>query len=114
MAEGLFYAWQAGFKLVIIETDCKHIVELLGQEIKRCHPLFNLLHKCNSLIQGDWICRVTHVYREANMLADWMAKIGLQHALGLKYFEDPPTGCMQILDEDATGWPVSRAVFSVF
>ncbi|KAL5831694.1 hypothetical protein ACOSQ4_017048 [Xanthoceras sorbifolium] len=54
------------------------------------------------------------VYREANMLADWMAKIGLQHALGLKYFEDPPTGCMQILDEDATGWPVSRAVFSVF
>ncbi|KAL5780912.1 hypothetical protein ACOSQ2_011649 [Xanthoceras sorbifolium] len=37
MAEGLFYTWQAGFKLVIIETDCKHIVELLGQEIKRCY-----------------------------------------------------------------------------
>ncbi|KAL5780992.1 hypothetical protein ACOSP7_006021 [Xanthoceras sorbifolium] len=110
MAEGLIYAWQARFKLVIIEIDCKHIVELLGQEIKRCHPLFNLLHKCKSLIQGDWICRVTHVYREVNMLADWMAKLGLQQALGLKYFEDPPTGCIQILDEDAAGWPV----FSVF
>ncbi|KAL5738336.1 hypothetical protein ACOSP7_031097 [Xanthoceras sorbifolium] len=114
MAEGLFYAWQAGFKLVIIETDCKHIVELLGQEIKRCHPLFNLLHKCKSFIQGDWICKVTHVYMEVNMLADWMAKLGLQQPLGLKYFEDPPTGCKQILDEDAAGWPAASAVFSVF
>ncbi|KAL5734690.1 hypothetical protein ACOSP7_032551 [Xanthoceras sorbifolium] len=102
MVEGLLYAWQAGYKFVIIETDCNIIVELLGQDIKECHPLFNLLHNCKSLIHGDWFCKVVHIYREANKLADWMAKLGLQSDLGVKYLEEPPMGCLEIIKDDAT------------
>ncbi|KAL5792260.1 hypothetical protein ACOSP7_000854 [Xanthoceras sorbifolium] len=85
-----------------------------------CHPLFNLLHKCKSLNQGDWICKVARLCMYTGRPtclwnADWMAKLGLQNGLGVNYIEDPPAGCVEIIEEDAAGWPVPRAFFfSVF
>ncbi|KAL5815196.1 hypothetical protein ACOSQ4_025837 [Xanthoceras sorbifolium] len=50
-----------------------------------------------------WIRKVMHIYREANKLADWMTKLGLQSDLGVKYLEDPSAGCLEIIADDATG-----------
>ncbi|KAL5792898.1 hypothetical protein ACOSP7_001492 [Xanthoceras sorbifolium] len=43
MVEGFLYAWQARYKFLLVETDCFTVFEVLGQETKECHPLFNLL-----------------------------------------------------------------------
>ncbi|KAL5748778.1 hypothetical protein ACOSQ2_026075 [Xanthoceras sorbifolium] len=70
MVEGLLYAWQDGYKFLLVETDCFTVFEVLGQETKECHPLFNLLQKCKSIIHGDWVCKIVHTHRDANKLAD--------------------------------------------
>ncbi|KAL5789407.1 hypothetical protein ACOSQ2_004295 [Xanthoceras sorbifolium] len=58
--EGLKFAWEAGFKRVIAETDSKSAVDLLFSEFSEEHPLFDLLNNCRSLIKGCWVCLVQH------------------------------------------------------
>ncbi|KAL5851758.1 hypothetical protein ACOSQ3_006876 [Xanthoceras sorbifolium] len=103
MVEGLLYARQAGYKFLIVETDCITVIELLGQDSKECYFLSNLLYKCKSLIHGDWFCKIVHTYREAHKLADWMAKLGQHNELGVKVFEDPLIGCLEIIKADVYG-----------
>ncbi|KAL5864877.1 hypothetical protein ACOSQ3_002391 [Xanthoceras sorbifolium] len=104
IVEGLLYAWQARYKFLIVETDCKSVVELIVQDIRECHPLFNLLHKCKRMIDGDWVCKLVHICREANNLADYLAKMGQFSELNVKHLEDPPTECLEVIKDDVSGW----------
>lgn len=38
----------------------------------------------------DWMVRVTHVLREGNNVADFLANLGQSMDLGLHLFESPP------------------------
>ncbi|KAL5781662.1 hypothetical protein ACOSP7_006691 [Xanthoceras sorbifolium] len=40
---------------------------------------------------------------EAHKLADWMAKLGQHNELGVKVFEDPLIGCLEIIKADVYG-----------
>ncbi|KAK3199147.1 hypothetical protein Dsin_022562 [Dipteronia sinensis] len=55
---------------------------------------------CKSLIFEEWDCSVKHVFREGNMLADGLAKLGHALDVGVYFFEDPPSAIAEVFAND--------------
>ncbi|XP_072071817.1 uncharacterized protein [Arachis hypogaea] len=76
--KGLAWAWEAGLKLVVCETDCAAAFELVtGWQV----PLWHLEKEVIQLIfdlklRRDWDIRFELIPREANVVADRLAKMG--------------------------------------
>ncbi|KAL5734766.1 hypothetical protein ACOSP7_032627 [Xanthoceras sorbifolium] len=103
--------WLGGFTAnkgsgSVLEEEVWGMVEGLLYD---CHPLFYLLRKCQSLIQGDRVCKIVNIYREANKMADCLAKMGQHSDLGVNFLEDPHVGCLKIIKKDASGWSAFRS-----
>ncbi|KAK3198459.1 hypothetical protein Dsin_021874 [Dipteronia sinensis] len=103
MFESLLMSWNSGFRRVIIEYDSLSAVQLHYNEISSNHPLFSLIVSCKSRVATDWNCVVKHVYREGNLLADGVARIGHSMDIGLVYFEAPPPHISSYFDADFIG-----------
>ncbi|KAK2640140.1 hypothetical protein Ddye_027935 [Dipteronia dyeriana] len=56
-----------------------------------CHPLFNIIHACKSLMGMDWSFYIQHVYRESNKVADRLANLGHSLKLGTIVFDHTPS-----------------------
>ncbi|KAL5733002.1 hypothetical protein ACOSQ2_032694 [Xanthoceras sorbifolium] len=54
------------------------------------HPCFNLADACCSLLKANWACSIVHIFREANRLADVLAGMGHDLALGVHALETIP------------------------
>lgn len=65
------------------------------------------------LMARDWIVKVTHVFREANRCADWLAGFAFTQTLGIHFFDHHPMGLGSLLLADICGvsWP--RVWFSL-
>ncbi|KAL5793965.1 hypothetical protein ACOSP7_002559 [Xanthoceras sorbifolium] len=83
-------AWKSGFRCIILESDSTDSVNLLLKETNINHPLFNLISQCNLLIKGDWKCEGNHIFREDNMVADFLAGLGKNRDLGIDFHLQPP------------------------
>lgn len=64
------------------------------------------------MIARDWDSRVTHVLREQNKVADWLAGYVFNFMKGLRVFGSPPMGVMSYLENDTKGPPEVRIVGS--
>jgi len=73
------------------------------------HPDHSLiLHKCKCLIEWEgWEVRISHCPREANQVADILAKIGSTGDSGVTIFRVPPKDVREALYADSLGiyWP---------
>ncbi|KAK0587703.1 hypothetical protein LWI29_027305 [Acer saccharum] len=101
--EGLGMAWRKGFRKIVVETDSMSVLQLIDKESTNNHPLFSILQSCKSLISKDWICSVKHVFREGNMVADGLAKMGHGLDMGVHFFEEPPPAITDIFLNDVKG-----------
>ena len=107
--EGLTLAWSSGYQNVLVETDSLCMVQLLAKDIPVNHPLFSIASGCSALINLDWRCLISHVYREGNRVADGMARLGYGMEPGLQIFEAPPPDIWLIFQDDWKGCALSRA-----
>ncbi|KAK2659506.1 hypothetical protein Ddye_006039 [Dipteronia dyeriana] len=101
--EGLNMVWRKDFHKVIVETDSMSIVQFIEKDSNPNYPMFSLIQTCKRPIATDWNCNVKHVYREANMVADGIAKMGCSMDFGVLFFEEPPPIILDIFDNDARG-----------
>ncbi|KAI9108254.1 hypothetical protein K1719_020737 [Acacia pycnantha] len=51
----------------------------------------------------EWRVEISHVYRERNCCADWLASYALGLEKGLHFSQNPPDGIQHCLSEDAVG-----------
>ena len=58
-------------------------------------------------------CRLYHIYRERNVVADTLAKGSIHDAAGLHILTDPPTHIDQVLKDDCAGTGRTRTPNSV-
>lgn len=70
---GLDIAWRQGFRRVHMEIDSELVVRWLRTGDAPRLSLTNLIARCKQLLSGQWEIRVSHVYREANKVADLLA-----------------------------------------
>ena len=67
------------------------------------------------MIVGNWqvVFRFRHIYREANMCADSLAKIGISQSLEFVIHSSPPVDSLASLEADSHGSFVNRACLAL-
>lgn len=69
-----------------------------------------LVRRIKELLQQDWQVRVSHVFREGNMLADALAKLTLASTARNLWFSTPPLEVISMVENDRQ----SRAIWRSF
>lgn len=93
-----------------VEVDSALVVDFLKTGIRKSHPLSFLVRLCYCFLSKDWIVRVSHVYREANRLADGLANYVFSLPLGFHAFDSCPDIVRSTMFEDANGAAYPRQV----
>ncbi|MFQ6628612.1 hypothetical protein Gotur_006675 [Gossypium turneri] len=74
---GIFHgcklAWNAGIRSVVIKSDSEASVRMIQHGVGSCHPLFSIFEGIHHFLQKDWQWKLSHVPREVNFVADWLA-----------------------------------------
>lgn len=109
--KGSLLARQKGFRKVIWELDCNQLVQMISKQDWKCHGNFLLSKAVRQLLALDWVVKVTHAYKEANKLADWLAGEGRHMPLGSHILDSPPNGCLSLLLNDCSGSSYARSCF---
>ncbi|KAL9457054.1 hypothetical protein AB3S75_006148 [Citrus x aurantiifolia] len=107
---GLCMAWQRGFRRIWVEVDSKSVTQILENPTTPVNEHHSLILAIRELLSRDWIVRVNHIYREANIVADFLASFSLSFPLGLQLLTDAPTSLQSILNNDMAGVAQSRVV----
>ena len=79
LRDGLKLATQLGIRCLEVELDAKIIVEMLNNAESSNNTNLkcsSLLSDCRFLIAKATLVRVTHIYREMNQWADFLARKG--------------------------------------
>lgn len=106
---GLLIAWERGFRQVELELDSSLVVGWLQSGISDTHPLAFLVRLCHGFFLRDWLVRVTHVFREANRLADSLANYAFSLQLGFHPLDSCPDVVHSILLADTNGVEFPRS-----
>ncbi|OIT05835.1 putative ribonuclease h protein [Nicotiana attenuata] len=90
LIQGLKIAIQQNIRRLVVETDCSALVDMLTYENG---PYQNLITDCRWMLTRAGEPQVTHIFREANGVADAMAKTGSNSNFfgnPMLYFSPPP------------------------
>ena len=110
MYYGLYMAWECKLTRIELEVDSEVVVGFLKTGIGASHPLSFLVRMCHGFLVRHWIVRISHVYREANRLADGLANYGFSLPLGVHVFDVPPSSLVSVLREDGCGTEYPRRI----
>jgi len=100
---GLYMAWAKQITHLEVEVDSEVAVGFLKTEIGETHPLSFLVRLCQDFLSKDWTVRISHVYREANSLADGLANHAFSLPLGFHFFDVVPISVVSLFSEDNNG-----------
>uniref|UniRef100_A0A7C9DB70 RNase H type-1 domain-containing protein n=1 Tax=Opuntia streptacantha TaxID=393608 RepID=A0A7C9DB70_OPUST len=108
MRNGIKAAVHSGFQNIHVEGDNKTLIQALTDRIDvpwLIHTLVQdiklYLQQCNNVI-------ITHIFREGNHAADWVAKQGLSLRSTVVWNEVPHRDLMLILEADNLGRTLER------
>ncbi|KAJ1400875.1 Ribonuclease H domain [Sesbania bispinosa] len=88
---GLQFAWDKGFRFVVLESDAKEIIHTLQQhDVELSHRHSGVIVFIHELLERDWSVELKHIPREANFPADWLAKDGARNDSFVHLLEEPP------------------------
>ncbi|CAN1186613.1 Putative ribonuclease H protein At1g65750 [Linum perenne] len=83
IAAGLQLAWDAGHHQVAVQTDSQAVIRLIWEEGVPSHQHASEVIGIRDLLQREWVVTISHVFREANKSADFLASLGHDRDLGL-------------------------------
>lgn len=109
MLSGVQAALSRNFRNVIIEPDSLELVELINnpQATDACHPIWNFLCCIHKELRCFSQVRVRHIFREANGVADILAKKAISSVAGLVFLSQPPD-ILQLLRNDLLQMTIPR------
>lgn len=102
---GLQLARARGLDKIMVETDSMAAVRLIRMDCSPIHPNISLIKEIQDLMNPKKFCRIDHVMREANKVADDFAKHGLLMSLdsSICIFENIPLFVDGAFGADCTG-----------
>lgn len=100
--KGLTIILQKGFNNVIIETDAEQVVKLFEEGPREKHLLRGLLEDARIIFNGCQ-CTAQHVYREGNLCADALAKLGADQPEDILVVNDLPVEIRALLVSNMVG-----------
>ncbi|KAK3183172.1 hypothetical protein Dsin_030458 [Dipteronia sinensis] len=109
--EGLKMHWNFRHRKIIAETYSFTTIQLLSLDTNSNHPLFSLIQNCNRTIVDEWLYDIIYVFREGNMLADSLARLGHGMKIGMLVLKDPQLVSRGIFEDDVIGVACFRRSF---
>lgn len=106
---GLAEAVSMNVSDIIIESDSSMAIELISSLAVQLHPYSHLIEDCQKLSKCFKSCVFTHIFREANQVADKLVNFS-SNFLAWASFVDPPTCISLLLDLDLKGLHHPRLV----
>ncbi|CAN1767634.1 Putative ribonuclease H protein At1g65750 [Linum perenne] len=73
---GLDVVWDIRIRKVAVQVDSKVAISLISEPGEPCHHHAGEVVAIRKLLQRDWEVTISHVYREGNKIADYLASIG--------------------------------------
>ncbi|KAK2419102.1 heat shock 70 kDa protein [Trifolium repens] len=109
--EGMKLARRLNFNKVEVITDSLGVVkDITNKKASQMHGRA-LIGRIGQMMEHDWEVVVKHVYREANQLADALAKHSFTVKDEVCSFRVCPNFCKHVLDADEKGSTTPRSVF---
>ncbi|KAL4302835.1 hypothetical protein GQ457_10G004410 [Hibiscus cannabinus] len=97
--DGLLFAWNTGFRRVIVENDIQDAIRLVSCD-KGMKRGLSIISHIAMLCDRDWEVAFSHVRRMGNRVADSLAKRGLVGTTNGELFIIPPGQIVSVLSED--------------
>ncbi|KAL9417260.1 hypothetical protein AB3S75_040274 [Citrus x aurantiifolia] len=108
--QGLRLAWEAGIKCLLAEVDSLCVTQLISKRVVVPNEFYSVVVAIRELISRNWQVVITHIYREANSAADFMANMAHTYPQGLHLFSSPPVGIFSIIVQDLFGVTKPRLI----
>ncbi|XP_028790096.1 uncharacterized protein LOC114746076 [Neltuma alba] len=89
---GLRRAWDNGFRMVRLLTDCTELISLCNSEDVHLHEDESLIRELQSYLRRDWTVQLRYINRNENKVADLLAKEALSMGFGLQILSNESTG----------------------
>nr|KYP57512.1 Putative ribonuclease H protein At1g65750 family [Cajanus cajan] len=85
---------------ISIESDSKEAVKLIEEGCNRGHPCYDLVKSINDLTLHFSFFSYSHIAREANLVADKLARLRSRLEENMKIFHSPPNFILSLLAAD--------------
>ncbi|CAI0378960.1 unnamed protein product [Linum tenue] len=109
---GLRLAWDKGYRRVHLNLDSTTAVGIIMNNAEDDHRHGIIAKEFNYLLSLDWDVRVSHVYREANFAADFLAAKGHLVDFGTHLFNVYDPELEHWLLHDIMGIPHDRLIIN--
>ncbi|CAN1812173.1 Putative ribonuclease H protein At1g65750, partial [Linum perenne] len=76
-------AWENGFRKVDARIDSQAILTLIKDNESATHQHVVDIADLQELIKHDWEVTISHIYREGNFVADYLANLGHDYPWGV-------------------------------
>ena len=108
--DGIITALEAGYRRIAVEGDNQIVISAIQSRIKPPWQIASIIEDIKNLSKGCEDISFTHIYREGNRAADWIAKHGSSiRSISLTLFHYPPSRELQcILTDDYLGRSLAR------
>ncbi|CAN1754111.1 Putative ribonuclease H protein At1g65750 [Linum perenne] len=110
IVEGLKLAWSLGIRKVAIQSDSAAAVTMLQASGRPTHRHAALVAEFQDIRDRQWEVSITHIFREANCCADYLANLGHSLWFGLHVFDYPVSLLSDWLRYDLIGVALPRVV----
>ncbi|KAH9757474.1 reverse transcriptase domain-containing protein [Citrus sinensis] len=108
--QGLQLAWNFGIRNLRVETDSLCVTQLAARPSVTPNEYAPLIQAIKDYLNLDWQVSLSHIYREANFAADYMANLAFSIPLGFMVYPTPPLGVRPFLLHDSYGVSYPRSV----
>ena len=108
LRDGIQAAFLSGYRSMEIEGDNKIIIQAIQGQISVPWQLRTIVKEIQHTIEQCAYVLIRHIYREANMAADWLSKIGHSIPVNLLMSECEATEFRTIIQEDWAGRTLVR------
>ncbi|CAI0435262.1 unnamed protein product [Linum tenue] len=109
IAFGLRLAWDEGCRKVKVQTDSATAAQLI-HDATPGHIHFVQVATIRELLAREWEVQIDHVFREGNVVADYLASVGYSLPVGVHVFENPSPLLSRWLYFDLLGVQTPRSV----
>ena len=111
LLQGLEMARELHIKKFVVQLDNQACVQAITGDVEGSGECTHIINACRRLVRdSSWDIRVSHIFREGNRAADWLANYGVAQPLRFFVLEDIPLSFSRILEEDCRGVALPRFI----
>ena len=97
---GLRCCWDLGVRNVVIENDCLEAVDLIEDETVDPQDNEEVVDEIREMLKREWDVQLCWCRREANKVADSLAKRALKIGAGVVQFVDVPLFIFDLIEQE--------------